>query len=263
MSSKVVELGPERETRTFERFSLSQRIEHLLMIVSFTSLMLTGIPQKFNEAGWAQWMLSALGGIEFVRQIHHFFAVLFILESVYHLLYVVYVAAIKRGRLHMLPELADVREALHSVLYLLGRMKTPPRHSRYDFRQKFEYWGVVWGSAVMVITGAIIWFPVAASRILPGEFIPAAKAAHGGEALLALFVIVVWHFYGAHFNQHAFPFDTSIFTGKISEKRMIEEHPREYEQIVRAELTEEESAPSSELEAVTNEPPVAEVRKVS
>jgi hypothetical protein len=83
----------------------------------------------------------------------------------------------------------------------------------------------------MIITGFVMWFPVQSTQFMPGELIPAAKAAHGGEAVLALLVIVTWHFYGAHFSQHTMPFDKSIFTGKVSAKRMAEEHPVELERM--------------------------------
>jgi hypothetical protein len=33
-----------------------------------------------------------------------------------------------------------------------------------------------------------------------------------------------------------FPFDTSIFTGKISEERMEKEHPLEYERLIEKEI---------------------------
>jgi formate dehydrogenase subunit gamma len=237
MTDNAGSLPATRPGRYLTRFSLSQRVEHLLMIVSFTALMFTGIPQKFSEAPWALWSFNQFGGIDFFRSAHHFFAVLFILQGVYHLGYLAYSLVLKRQRASMMLGLSDAREAIHSILFLLGRMKTRPQHDRYDFRQKFEYWGVVWGSAVMIITGAIIWFPVLASRFMPGEFIPAAKAAHGGEAILALLVIVTWHFYHAHLNEHVWPFDMSIFTGKISEHRMIEEHPREYERLLSEQQT--------------------------
>lgn len=215
----------------FVRFNLSQRIEHLLMIISFTTLMVTGIPQKFHEAAWAGNAMALMGGIENVRTIHHFAAVLFVLEGIYHVLYLAYAVIVKRVRWTMMPVPKDVRDVIHMLLYFVGRTKTQPKFDRYDFRQKFEYFGVVWGGVVMIVTGFVMWFPVQATRFIPGEFVPAAKAAHGGEALLALLVIVIWHFYGAHFNEHTMPFDKSIFTGKISAKRMLEEHPLEYEHL--------------------------------
>ncbi len=218
-------------TREFVRFSLGQRVEHLLLMLSFTTLTVTGVPQKFHEAVWADWAIAVMGGIEAVRQIHHLAAAIFILEGLYHAAYVFRSVVLRRRRAAMLPGLRDVRDVIHTLLYYVGFTRSQPRFDRFDFRQKFEYWGLIWGGVVMVLTGLVMWFPVQATRFIPGELVPAAKAAHGGEALLALLTIVCWHFYWAHLNHHSMPFDMTIFTGKISERRMLEEHPLEYERL--------------------------------
>ena len=48
-------------------------------------------------------------------------------------------------------------------------------------------------------------------------------------------MVIVWHVYNAHLNPDVFPFDTSIFTGRISRERMRHEHALEYERMVREE----------------------------
>ncbi|MBI3957849.1 MAG: hypothetical protein HY328_03490, partial [Chloroflexi bacterium] len=94
---------------------------------------------------------------------------------------------------------------------------------RYTFGEKVEYWAVVWGTVIMILTGFMLWNPIATSRLLPGAFIPAAKAAHGGEALLAVLSIVTWHLYNVHVKQ----FNKSMFSGWLSRHEMEEEHPLE------------------------------------
>ena len=98
---------------------------------------------------------------------------------------------------------------------------------RYTFGEKVEYWAVIWGTVIMAITGFMLWNPIATTSFLPGEFIPAAKAAHGGEALLAVLSILTWHFYNVHLKH----FNKSMFTGEISRHEMVEEHPQELAQI--------------------------------
>jgi hypothetical protein len=68
-----------------------------------------------------------------------------------------------------------------------------------------------------------MWNPISTAKFLPGEFIPAAKAAHGGEALLAVLAIIIWHFYGVHIKR----LNKSMFTGQMSEEDMLHEHPLE------------------------------------
>jgi hypothetical protein len=123
----------------------------------------------------------------------------------------------------MLPTLDDARNAIQSFLYNLGLSKTRVQQGRYTFEEKAEYWAFVWGTVIMVITGFMLWNPIATSRFLPGEFIPAARTAHGGEALLAVLAIIVWHMYHVHLRQ----FNRSMFTGYLSEHEMLEEHPLE------------------------------------
>jgi hypothetical protein len=83
----------------------------------------------------------------------------------------------------------------------------------------------------MVVTGFILFYPVAFAHLVPGQIIPAAKVAHSNEGLMAFFVITIWHIFNAHLNPDVFPFDPSMFTGKISRERMVHEHPLELARI--------------------------------
>ena len=221
--------------RVFIRFTLAQRIEHAIQIVSFTTLVVTGIAQKYSTHATAEWIIEACGGIEMTRTIHRIMGIVLIIESIVH------VALIARSYLkgqrdfRMLPNIQDMRDAIQMVLYFVGIRKHRARFDRYDFRQKAEYWSLVWGTIVMVATGLMMWFPVETTALLPGEMIPAARAAHSGEGLLAFLAILIWHMYSAHLAPEVFPFDVTMFTGKISEERMIHEHPLEYERLIAAE----------------------------
>jgi hypothetical protein len=86
-----------------------------------------------------------------------------------------------------------------------------------------EYLALIWGTIVMGLTGFMMWNPVSTLRFLPGEAVPAAKAAHGGEAVLAVLAIVLWHFYHVHIKH----LNKSMFTGVLSREEMEHEHPAE------------------------------------
>ena len=134
----------------------------------------------------------------------------------------------------MVINLKDFTDAIDNLKYYFGITDRSARCDRYDYKQKFEYWGVVVGGLLMIATGIMLWFPTKVYKIipiLPGQMIPAAKATHTNEAMLAFLVIVIWHIYNSVFSPEVFPLDTSIFTGKISKKRMIHEHPIEYERL--------------------------------
>ena len=213
----------EHTTRTYERFPLARRIEHWVMMLSFTTLALTGLPQKFPASPISIFFVNILGGIEALRTVHHFAAIVMMLGTAWHLLVFGYMAYVRRTRLSMLPSLQDVKDGWQALMYNLGFAKSFPQMGRYTFEEKMEYWAFVWGAIIMGATGFMMWNPITTVKFLPGEVIPAAKAAHGGEALLAVLAIIIWHMYGVHVKR----FNKSMFTGKMNEADMLHEHPLE------------------------------------
>jgi formate dehydrogenase subunit gamma len=133
----------------------------------------------------------------------------------------------KRVGFTMVPTRQDFEDAILQLRFYLGMTNQYPHYDRYDYKQKFEYWGLVFGNVIMVVTGLILYFPVLFAAAFPGQIIPAAKVAHSNEGLMAFFVITIWHIFNAHLQPDVFPFDASIFTGKISRERMLHEHPAE------------------------------------
>lgn len=125
----------------------------------------------------------------------------------------------------------DFTDAIDNLRYYAGYLDTPPKFARYDYRQKFEYWGLVFGGFIMVATGFILYFPIVVSRVLAAELIPAAKLMHSYEALFAMLIVLVWHMTGAHLSPESFPMDTTIFTGKIRKDKLRHEHALEYEEL--------------------------------
>jgi formate dehydrogenase subunit gamma len=212
---------------TIVRFTVKQRAEHFLTMVVFTLLCLTGLPQKFYTAGWAHWLVELFGGIDSNRALHRACGVVLALSTVFHFAGAIGTVAGKKTRLTMVPTRQDFTDAIGTLRYYLGGADRAPPFDRYDYRMKFEYWGLVAGNVIMVVTGFILYFPALAARLMPGQLIPASKVAHSNEGLMAFLVITVWHIYNAHLNPDVFPFDTSIFTGKISRERMLHEHPLE------------------------------------
>jgi len=209
------------------RFSTLERAEHVAVMGLFVVLALTGFPQKFYDHRWAQVLTGMLGGVDTARWFHRAAGVTFGALLVAHILRLV--LSVLRGKsvLSMVPTKQDFADAVQTIRYYLRLADTMPRFDRFDYRQKFEYWGMVVGSAVVVGTGVALLFPIQAAVLLPGQLIPAAYVAHSQEGLMAFLVVIVWHIYNAHLNPDVFPFDWSIFNGKISRHRMLEEHPLE------------------------------------
>ena len=45
----------------YRRFNLSDRIEHLIQLVAFTALGLTGLVQRYPGSGISRWMIDGSG----------------------------------------------------------------------------------------------------------------------------------------------------------------------------------------------------------
>ena len=163
--------APQKKASKYPRFDQWQRVEHILLLGSFTILVLTGIPQMFSNQLWANSMIMAMGGIETVRIIHRAAAIVLMAETLYHFGAVSYRMFVKRVRLTMLPSMQDVKDGIQALGYNVGVVKTPPQMGRYTFGEKVEYWAVIWGTVIMVITGFMLWNPIATTSLL-------ARAVH-------------------------------------------------------------------------------------
>lgn len=212
-------------THRYLRFLVSDRVLHLLLLISFSALAITGLVQKYADLGISVFLIRAMGGIEQTRLIHHTFAVILILTSIAHAVQVGYRIYVQRKSMSMLPSFRDVTDFIAAIKYNVGLSRQKPQFPRFNFMEKIEYWAVVWGTVLMTITGYVLWNPVLITQYLPGEVVPAAKIAHGMEAVLAVLSIITWHFYYVHVKV----FNRSIFTGYLTEEQMEEEHPVELE----------------------------------
>jgi formate dehydrogenase subunit gamma len=213
------------------RFSVWSRVQHAAIIVLFTALLVTGLPQKWPTADASLWIIDHLGGIFAARWAHRAAGIVFTVLVVAHLTIAVGGVLTRRIKPTMLLGRRDFKDALDNLRYYAGYADTAPKFGRFDYRQKFEYWGLIFGSVIMVATGFILIYPIVISRVLPAELIPAAKMMHSYEALFAFLIVLIWHLAGAHLAPESFPMDTSIFTGKIRKEKLRHEHELEYDEL--------------------------------
>ena len=232
---------PEEE---FERASLEVRLQHGLMAISVIFLVLTGIPLKFHELGWAKAIISVFGGPDFSPIVHRIAATGLIIAGFWHL---AYITVTREGRWNfkqLIPKPKDALDAFQQIRYFLGLTDERPRFGRFSYVEKFDYWAVYWGMVIMIGSGTMLWFTEFFLRYVPKWITDIAKEAHSDEALLATLAIVIWHFYNVHLNPHQFPINTTFITGKISAREMAEEHPLEYESLMEQRRTSTGPDPS-------------------
>jgi formate dehydrogenase subunit gamma len=219
------------DTVYVKRFSLYRIIEHWLVATLFVVLAATGLSQKFYASDFSRWFVVAVGGIDTVRIIHRICGAVFAGLIAQHVVIASWGVLFRKWEPSILINRKDFLDAADNLKYYFGLTNQPARCARYDYKQKFEYWGILAGGLMMIVTGLTLWFPVFVARFLPGSVIPAAKALHTNMAMMIFFIVAVWHIYNSIFSPEVFPIDTVIFTGRISKRRMMKEHPLEYEKM--------------------------------
>ena len=232
---------PDKEPLQFQRFSRLNRTLHIVMIVSFMSLALTGLTLKFSYTGWARFLSRVFGGFESAGYIHRVAAVLMIGMFLTHLVDLFRRSRRECGSLRgmifgpntMLLTKKDLGEFIGSIKWFLGRGPRP-LYGRWTYWEKFDYFAVFWGMTIIGSTGLMLWFPVLFTYVFPGSFINVATIIHSDEALLAVGFIFTVHFFNTHLRPEKFPMDLVIFTGRMSLEEFKEDKPGEYEALVKS-----------------------------
>jgi cytochrome b subunit of formate dehydrogenase len=220
----------KKKERFFLRFTLNQRLQHVLLITTFIILVVTGLPLKYSDSEISQAFVSLMGGWEMRSHIHHIAGVLLIALGIYHVIF--YLATGRKKAKKILPRFQDFKDFWQEIKHFFGKAKRP-RYDRYSWREKFEYWAIVWGLIVMAITGIFMLYPAESAQFFGSYgWVEVAWIAHSNEALLAVLAIVIWHLWNVHFHPKKFPMSKVWITGKMTEKEMMEEHPIEYDEII-------------------------------
>ncbi len=236
----------ENKGRYFQRFSRLNRVLHILMIISFISLASTGMTLKFSYTSWAKALSHAFGGFEAAGMVHRFAAVVMFGIFFAHLYDLVFrrrrelgsFKAVLFGPNTMLPTRRDLQELKGALKWFLGKGPRP-RYGRWTYWEKFDYFAVFWGIAVIGSTGLTLWFPELFTRLFPGWLINVATIIHSDEALLATGFIFTVHFFNTHLRPEKFPMDLVIFTGYMPVEEFEEDKPAEYESLVKSGKLEE------------------------
>jgi cytochrome b subunit of formate dehydrogenase len=191
---------------------------------------------KFASQKWAVDISGFFGGFSVLGGLHRFGAILTFIYFILHFI----ILLIKKHRSKkglfsfifdpegLMPNLRDLREFFESVKWFFG-IGHQPHYGKWTYWEKFDYFAVFWGVAMIGTTGLILWFPEFFTKIIPGFWINIATIIHSDEALLATGFIFTIHFYNTHFRPEKFPMDPVIFTGKIPLEEYKHERPRDFE----------------------------------
>lgn len=245
-TSKLRPEPVEEEGPQFLRFTRVNRTLHVIMIVSFMSLALTGMTLKFSYTGWAAILSHLFGGFESAGYIHRVAAVLMMGIFVVHILDLRRMKRQEYGSWRkmifgpdtMLFTRRDISDLIGNIKWFLGRGPRPA-YGRWTYWEKFDYFAVFWGIAVIGSTGLILWFPEFFTYFIPGWFINVATIIHSDEALLAVGFIFTVHFFNTHLRPEKFPMDIVVFTGRMPLEELRRDKPAEHEELVKKGRLEE------------------------
>jgi len=232
---------PNGNEKQFLRFIRLNRVLHIIMIVSFMSLALTGMTLKFSYTTWAVILAHLFGGFESAGYVHRLAAVFMFGIFVAH---IVELFKMKKrenktwrklifGPDSMMFNRNDLREFIGSVKWFLGKGPRP-KFGRWTYWEKFDYFAVFWGIFVIGSTGLTLWFPEIFTLVLPGYFLNIATIIHSDEALLAVGFIFTVHFFNTHLRPEKFPMDLVVFTGRMDLEEFKHDKPAEYEALVKS-----------------------------
>jgi cytochrome b subunit of formate dehydrogenase len=201
-----------------------ERVQHVVLALSFIVLASTGFALKYPDQWWARPLLLWETSRSTRGIVHRSASVVFMAAALAHILSLFSSSRLREHWKSLWPRMRDVKEVLENFIYNLGLSRKVPVRSPHSYIEKAEYWALVWGSVVMIVTGLILWGNTLALRWLPKIIIDVATSIHFYEAVLATLAIVVWHFYFVIFDPDVYPMDPAWLTGK-SPRKQAEERP--------------------------------------
>jgi cytochrome b subunit of formate dehydrogenase len=217
-----------------QRFTLSERLQHALLMASTLVLLITGFSLLFHDLWIGRWLLRLEGGVEGRGLIHRWAAAVLMGVCGYHFLYILFTERGHEQFMQMRPRLQDLWDFLQVTRLNLGRPAEQPAFSRFDYRQKFQYWAYFAASASMILSGLALWFATEAMAVMPKWTFDLLAVLHGRESVVIFLLLFLWHLYDVHLRPEVFPMDWSWLTGRISLGDLRERHPAEYEALRKA-----------------------------
>ncbi len=231
---------PQMQGKHFSRFGPLWRLAHLVFALSVMMLVLTGMAVLYGETGWAKFIVGALGGPRVAGILHRASAAIMLGIFFVHLVYMAS-RVVPRWKLSdwfgpdsLVPNWKDLSDMIGMFRWFLG---TGPRPAfeRWTYWEKFDYWAVFWGMAIIGGSGMTLAFKETTASVLPGWVFNIATLVHGEEAILAAVFLFTVHFFNNHFRPDKMPPpDIVMFTGTMALAEFRREHALEYQRLLKS-----------------------------
>ena len=141
-----------------ERMNLHFRVAHWLVMLSFSTLVITGFALKFPDSFWAAPIVQWEGSMPVRGTLHRIFAVILVISLLYHVAHLILRPRDRRIIDWLIPDFRDARDILAVFRYNLGLSSERPVFGVFSYAEKMEYWAFMWGTAVMAASGFLLWF---------------------------------------------------------------------------------------------------------
>jgi formate dehydrogenase subunit gamma len=169
--------------KTIVRYNFVERSLHALAGISFVYLLLTGL------AFWTPglfWIAEALGGGFLSRLLHPWAGVVFFGFVIWMLL--IWSADMRT---------TDADRAWRKALARYARNEDldVPATGRFNYGQKMFFWGMLWATVLLLVSGVVLWFP----NSLPGNagwLREVAIVTHALSSLVAIGLFIVHVYMG-------------------------------------------------------------------
>ena len=230
------------EVPNVRRFAVRDRVMHILLILSFLALVMSGMPLKYSGAPWSRHLFDLLGGTKTAGILHRTGGAvlwgLFLYTCWLSCRFLFPKGQGAKGWLGRLfgPDslffnLKDWEDMKGMFRWFFNRGPVP-KFDRWTYWEKFDFFAVFWGMTAIGVSGLILWFPEHSSYVMPGWLISVASLVHSEEALLAALFIFIMHFFHNHLVPGKFPLERNIFTGCYRVTQLRAERPAEYDRIM-------------------------------
>jgi len=232
---------PELAGKHYRRFGPVWRLAHLAFALSVMTLVLTGMAVLYGETAWAKVVMKAFGSPKVAGIVHRTAATIMLGIFFVHLFYMA-MRVVPRwktlsdwfGPNSLVPNLQDLKDIVAMFRWFFGEGPRPV-FDRWTYWEKFDYWAVFWGMAVIGGSGLMLAFPYVTASILPGWVFNVTTLVHGEEAILAAVFLFTVHFFNNHFRPDKYPPpDIVMFTGTVALDEFKREHALEYKRLAEA-----------------------------
>jgi formate dehydrogenase subunit gamma len=179
------------------RYTLIERVMHWLAAIFYMYVLATGLAFYSPHL---YWIAVVLGGGATSRFWHPWLGVAFVGT----------VAWMLRTWIGDMRITADDRKWSAAMdRYVRNEDEALPAIDRFNIGQKYFFWAMVWAGAVLLLTGAVLWFP----ERMPADLLRGAILLHVTAALVTVGAFIIHVYMGTAVVRGGF---TSIIRGEVS-----------------------------------------------